>query len=327
MSRPRSGTLLVLKPGLLTTVQDLGRLGYQRFGMPVAGAMDAFACRAANRLVGNGDMAAVLEITVVGPTLAFAQNAVIAITGGDLSPCLDGASLPMWASVAVSAGAHLSFGRPVNGARSYLAVAGGIDVPLVLGSRSTHLRSRTGGLHGRALIKDDRLPWGLPGRGAVLRRERSIPRPLRPAYTAHPQLRIVLGPQAECFDRHAVAALTGGPYTVSPDSDRMGYRLSGPSLTHRRDAEMISDATPIGSLQVPPNRQPILLMADRQTTGGYPKIAVVISSDLPVAAQVMPGQTVTFAEVTVARAHALAREQEALLEEATGTWRSSEVVR
>jgi antagonist of KipI len=325
MSRPGPGTILVLKPGFLTTVQDLGRIGYQRFGMPVAGAMDGFACRAANRLVRNADMAAVLEITVGGPMLVFERDAVIALTGGDLSPGLDGVALPMWTSVAVSAGVRLSFGRPVNGARSYLAVAGGLDVPLVLGSRSTHLRSRTGGFHGRALITGDRVSWGVPRHGDLVHRERSIPASLRPAYPGHPQLRMILGPQRDAFDRHAVGVLTESRYTVSPDSDRMGYRLSGPSLAHCGAGEMISDATPIGSLQVPPNRQPILLMADRQTTGGYPKIAVVISADLPLAAQVMPGQTLTFAEVTVARAHALAREQEALLEEATGRWKSKVV--
>jgi antagonist of KipI len=311
----------VLKPGFLTTVQDLGRPGYQRYGMPVAGAMDGFACRAANRLVGNHDNAAVLEITIGGPTLLFEQHTVIAVTGGDLSPCLDGMPLPMWTSLAISAGTCLSFGRPVNGARSYLAVAGGIDVPRVLRSRSTHLRSHTGGFHGRALIKDDRLAWDSPRRTAGMHRERSIPTSLRPAYSAHPQFRIILGPQSDFFDKQAVAALTESRYTVSADSDRMGYHLSGAPLPHRGVAEIISDATPIGSLQVPPNRQPILLMADRQTTGGYPKIAVVISADLPIAAQVMPGHTVTFSAVTVAQAHTLLREHEALLEEATGAWR------
>jgi antagonist of KipI len=183
-----------------------------------------------------------------------------------------------------------------------------------------------GGYHGRALIKGDRVSWRAPRRKDV-HRERSIPASLRPAYAAHPELRIILGPQRHFFDGDAVAVLTGSRYTVSPDSDRMGYRLSGPSLTHRDAAEIISDATPIGSLQVPSNRQPILLMADRQTTGGYPKIAVVISADLPLAAQVMPGHTITFSEVTVELAQALAREQEAWLEEATGTWRSTEDVR
>jgi antagonist of KipI len=325
MTRLRRRTIHVLKPGFLTTVQDLGRPRYQRFGMPVAGAMDAFACRAANRLVGNPDSAAVLEVTIVGPTLLFEQNAVIALTGGQLSPCLDRVPLPMWTSLVISAGAHVSFGRQVNGARSYLAVAGGFDVPPVLGSRSTHIRSHTGGFHGRALIKDDRLEWGSPPRGAVTRVERSIPKELRPAYAAHPTLRIILGPQTDFFEQEAVAALTTSRYTVSSDSDRMGYRLSGPALTHRSVAEMISDATPIGSLQVPPNRQPILLMADRQTTGGYPKIAVVISADLSVAAQLMPGHTVGFSEVTVAQAHALLREHEALLQEATGRWRNGGV--
>src|ERR1051325_3995945 len=177
--------------------------------------MDGFACRAANRLVRNDDMAAVLEITIGGPTLVFEREAMIAVTGGDLSPCLDGDPLPMWTSVAVSGGVHLSFGRPVKGARSYLAVAGGIDVPLVLGSRSTHLRSRTGGFQGRALLKGDRVSWGVPRDGDLVVRERSIPASLRPAYPVHPQLRIVLGPQREFFDRAAVRVLTESRYTVS----------------------------------------------------------------------------------------------------------------
>lgn len=305
--------LRVVRPGFFTTVQDLGRAGFRRFGMPVGGAMDAVALRLANRLVGNPDEAAALEITIQGPVLAFETDTVIAMTGADLSPTLDGRPVPNWTTVAVGRGGMLAFGERRSGARAYLGLAGGINVPPVLGSRSTHCRSRTGGIDGRALIKGDELRGEPPWPGVTERLGRSVGREALPPYSPAPTLRAVLGPQAESFLPDAIETLTSCRYTLSPQADRMGYRLVGPSLAHAGPADIVSDATPPGSLQVPANRQPILLMADGQTTGGYPKIAVVISADLPLAAQLAPGDSVGIRLVGVAEAQALVRAQRARL--------------
>ncbi|WP_447975043.1 5-oxoprolinase subunit C family protein [Nitrospira sp. Kam-Ns4a] len=313
---PGRARVRILKPGLFTTVQDLGRPGYQRFGMPIGGAMDPLALRLANRLVGNPDGAAALEITMSGPVLEFAAGAVFAVTGADLSPTLDGQPVPLWTAVAARAGSRLAFGARRAGARAYLGVAGGLDVPIVLGSRSTHPRSGTGGLAGRALRAGDDLRSGPPGADAARLAGRTVPPAVRPRYTAAPTLRVVLGPQADGFPPETIETLRGSRYVLSPQCDRMGYRLLGPALAHVGPAEIISEATPMGALQVPANGQPILLMADRQTTGGYPVIAVVISADLPLAAQLAPGDTVAFTAVSVPEAQTLLREQRARLDAA-----------
>ncbi len=314
MSMPERAALRVIRPGLLTTVQDLGRYGFRRYGMPIAGAMDHFALRVANRLVGNPDHAAGLEITILGPELRFEIDTLIAITGADLSPAVDGMALPLWTAVAVQAGNVLTFGRRRTGARAYLAITGGVEVPLVLGSRSTHLRSRTGGVEGRALAKGDGLIGGQPPADWRDLAGRSIPDSIRPAYNAAPTVHILFGPQRDAFTARALETLISRRYTVSPESDRMGYRLTGPALPHSGPLEMVSDATAPGAIQVLPNQQPILLMADCQTTGGYPQIAVVISADLPLAAQLLPGDTIGFSPVEAAEAQAIARARRADLD-------------
>ncbi len=306
----------VIRPGLLTTVQDLGRFGYQRFGMPVSGAMDRVALRLANRLVGNPAHAAALEITVTGPELIFESDVVIALTGADLSPTINGAPVPLWTTLRILRGSTLSFGERRSGARTYLAVSGGIEVPLVLGSRATHLPSKTGGFKGRTLVEGDVLIGGPPSPNVGRLIGRSITPAARPVYSSSPTVRVVLGPQTDCFTADAVETLVRGRYTVTPQSDRMGYRLSGPPLVHDGSADIVSDATPPGALQVPANQQPILLMADRQTTGGYPKIAVVISADLPLAAQLLPDDAIWFSAIEVREAQAIAREHRARLEKA-----------
>ncbi len=305
---PDAPRLHVVRPGLLTTVQDLGRVGYQRFGMPVGGAMDPLALRLANRLVGNPDGAAALEATVTGPELSFEGDAVIAITGGDLSPCLDGASVPTWTAIHAGNGARLTFGVRRLGARAYVAIAGGLEVPPVLGSRSTHLGSRTGGLRGRALARSDVVMIGrLSSAGPRL--GHPVPTRLRPDYTSSPTLRAIAGPQADRFPRATFETLTSGRWVISLQSDRMGYRLDGPPLEHLESADIVSDATPRGAVQVPASRQPILLMADRQPTGGYTKLAVVITADLALAGQLLPGDTLRFAETSVGDAHDALRRQ------------------
>jgi antagonist of KipI len=319
MPHPDPARFCVIRPGFLTTVQDLGRFGFQRFGMPVAGAMDSVALRFANRLVGNSDDAAALEMTVKGADLVFESDGVIALTGADLSPLIDRTPAPLWTTVEIRRGSTLSFGERRSGARAYLAVAGGIDVPMVLGSRATHLASRTGGFLGRALVKNDRVTCGPRRSEAAMMVGRMIPIAARPPYSSGPTLRVVLGAQADCFSGEAVETLVRGRYTVSQHADRMGYHLQGPLLVHAGTPDIVSDATPQGSLQVPGNQQPILLMADRQTTGGYPKIGVVITADLPLAAQLVPGDTVGFALVDVGEAQAIAREQRSRIE-AVSKW-------
>lgn len=306
--------ILVLKSGWLTTVQDLGRYGYQHYGVSVSGAMDSFSTIVANRLVGNPDQAAVLELTLKGPELRFERDTVVAITGADLSPSINGHNVPMWESLAIQRGQHLSFGMPHAGARAYLALAGGVEAPLVLGSRSTHYASKTGGLHGAPLKPGDILYSGTVRPFVTQQIGRRLPVPLRPRYEHSVTLRITPGPQQNVFGNEAPTTLTGTTYTVSPQSDRMGYRLAGSKLVRKGPAEFVSDGTSMGALQVPSDGQPILLMADRQTTGGYPKIAVVISVDLPFAAQLAPGDRIAFAPCTVAHAHTLLRAHRAQLD-------------
>ena len=301
MSTAETTSVRVIKPGWCTTVQDLGRHGYQQYGVSVSGAMDRLALVIANRLVKNPDAAAALEITLVGPELLFEQAAVFAITGADLSPAIDSQGVSMWTTAAIPAGSRLTFGRRRSGARSYVAVAGGFDVPLLWGSRSTHLSTRAGGFNGRALMADDTLQVGLiaserPRIGATLAHDN------RPIYSDSPNLRVVPGPQLA--GARALSVLTKSPYRVSSQSDRMGYRLEGQQLPDLPAHPQISDGTTMGALQVPPDGQPILLMADAPTTGGYPKLAVVISADLSQAAQLQPGDTLTFHTTTIAEAEA-----------------------
>ncbi|MDF0650141.1 MAG: KipI antagonist [Nitrospira sp. LK265] len=319
--------IIVVKGGWLTTVQDLGRYGYQQYGVPVAGAMDSFSAIVANRLVENPDQAALLELTLKGPELQFEQESVIAITGADLSPTINGSSLPLWQSILVPHGSRLSFGSPRVGVRSYLAIAGGIDVPLVLGSRSTHCASEMGGFRGRPLKQADSLCTGKPVQSIKRLPGKRLPDHLVPRYNRTPILRIIPGPQQHFFSDTSLATLARATYTVSPQSDRMGYRLIGPTIVRKESMRFISDCTTMGALQVPPDGQPILLMADRQTTGGYPKIAVVISADLFLAAQLAPGDTVTFAPCTIAQAQTVLRKHRAQLDTALPPQESSLLLR
>ncbi|MGQ0694399.1 MAG: biotin-dependent carboxyltransferase family protein [Nitrospiraceae bacterium] len=302
-------TISVVKPGWLTTVQDLGRPGYQQYGMPVSGAMDPRSLKIANRLVGNRDHEAVLEITLKGPELLFEQDAVIALTGADLTPSVNGTAMPLWISLLVRAGSRLTFSSRRAGGRCYLAVAGGIDVPVVLGSRATHLSSQTGGMNGRALTTGDHLTCGIPTGYRHATIGRTLPEQLRPVYTNHTTLRILPGPQQESFVPEALDLLTRTSYRLTSESDRMGYRLEGTKIPRAGAGQHISDGTAMGALQVPPDGQPILLMADRQPSGGYPKSAVVISADLHLAGQLLPGDTIHFQTTTLPEAQAAMKAQ------------------
>jgi biotin-dependent carboxylase-like uncharacterized protein len=287
-------TLHIIAPGLLTTVQDLGRWGYQASGVPPAGPMDVLSHRWANRLVGNPDEAATLEVTLMGPEIELESEATLAVSGAAFSLALDEAPVPMHTRLRAGPGAHLRFGERQDGARAYIAVGGGLDTPVVLGSRATHLVSRVGGLAGRRLQAGDVLTVTArrsPGVRAMGRVPLSMPR-------GGATLRILAGPDEDRFDTLARATLVGSRYTIGSQSNRMGYRLEGPAIAGEPSGELPSDATPMGAIQVPPSGLPILLMADRGTTGGYPLIANVITADLPVAGQLAPGDWVEFALVT-----------------------------
>jgi antagonist of KipI len=289
-----TGTILVHRPGLLTTVQDLGRWGYQAWGVPVAGPMDLYSHRLANELVHNPPDAATLEVTLIGPDLEFDAPSQVAICGAEFDVTLDGQPLLATASVRVPRGGRLQFGRRHAGARAYVAVAGGIATERVLGSRATHLVSGMGGLEGRALAAGDRLPF-LPTEDALVARRAPMVT-LPPAGRA--RLRIVPGPQADWFTEEARTTLSSVSFRLSPRSNRMGYRLEGPPLARRREDEPISEPLTFGAIQVPAAGAPILLMADRQTAGGYPKIGVVIAADWPTAGQLAPGDFIEFAWCT-----------------------------
>ena len=312
--------VIVVKPGMLTTVQDAGRWGYQSRGVPVAGPMDPVSHRRANALVGNERGAALLEVTLLGPELEFEDERLVAVAGASFDLVLDGRPIPPHAPFTVAAGSNLRFGARRDGARAYLAVSGGIAVTPVLGSRATHLVSAMGGVHGRALIAGDRLPLGETARAGVKAWATPAAAARRSARGAALQgsqssalLRVLPGPQADYFTADALDVLQSAPYVVAGNSDRMGFRLEGPRLTHARGADIISDATPLGVLQVPASGQPILLMADRQTAGGYPKIGTVIAADMPLAGQLAPADTVVFVVCTPREALAALIAQERAL--------------
>jgi antagonist of KipI len=284
--------------------------------------MDPWSHRLANVLVGNSGAAATLEVTLVGPELEFEDERVVAVAGGHFAIDVDGQRPPPNRAFLVPPRARLRIGERVAGARGYLAVSGGFAVPEVLGSRSTHLVSRLGGVAGRALIAGDSLPLGdtrtaRPPEGGHYDRlpERGRYDDVALPATGEPtRIRVLRGPQDDRFSPDALEALQSSAYTVSNESDRMGFRLAGPLLTHAHGSDIISDATPLGVLQVPASGQPVLLMADRQTTGGYPNLATVISADIGLAGQLAPGDRIRFELCTLQEAMAaLIKREQALL--------------
>jgi antagonist of KipI len=313
-------SVYVVKPGLLTTVQDRGRWGSQSFGVSVSGAMDVYSHRLANVLAGNDAGAATLEVTIAGPELEFDDDRTVAVTGALFDVTVDDRPIDLRSAVEVSAGSIMRFGSRLRGSRAYIAVAGGIATPTAFGSRATHLPSAMGGLDGRALRSGDRLPLGAAHRTS--RPVHRLPIPESSGSWTLPDgratLRVLPGPQLDRFLPVAWEVLQSSPYRIASDSNRMGYRLVGPGLETGRTLDVISDATPTGVLQVPPSGQPILLMADRQTTGGYPKIASVISADISVAGQLGPGDTVTFIACSAHEALAALIAQERSLMAASG---------
>jgi biotin-dependent carboxylase-like uncharacterized protein len=301
-------SLLVARAGMLTTVQDRGRSGYQGVGVPVAGPMDWYSHALANRLVGNDANAAALEVTLIGPELIADEEVVCALAGADFEVTVDSSVVASHQPFTVPSGSRVRVGTRRTGARATLAVRGGFDLPSTLGSRATHLVSGMGPFGGRPLRAGDRLP-------IAPTHKKSTPNPGIPLDLPRggARVRVVAAAHRERFTDAAWRALTSARFIVTPESNRMGYRLEGPALSHVRGADILSEAMPIGAIQVPSSGQPILLMADRQTTGGYATIANVITADLPVAGQLAPGDWIAFSACTLADAIAALRARHAAL--------------
>lgn len=304
-------SITVLNPGLLTTVQDQGRTGYQQFGVSVSGVMDPRSAALANIIAGNDQGEAVLECTMMGPQLRFDKANVIAITGGDLGPALDGKPLPNYQAAAVQAGQVLRFSAPKTGCRAFIAFSGGLDIPLTMGSRSTYMKAKIGGYQGRKLEKGDKIEFRAPKETLKHMEDRKMSPEFfpKPVYT----LRVIMGPQDDAFTEAGIHTFLSGTYTVTPEFDRMGCRLDGPAIAHKNGGDIISDGIAFGAIQVPSAGTPIIMLSDRQTTGGYTKIATVITADFRVLAQLKAGDKVRFLSVPVEFAQNLLLAQRAAL--------------
>ena len=289
--------------GFITTIQDMGRTGYQEFGVPAAGVMDTMAFRKANILVGNDENEAALEITLMGPMFTFTSDNIIAVTGGNLGAKLNGKDIPMYQAVLAKKGDTMSFMGIKSGSRAYVAFAGGLDVPVVMGSKSTHLKSNLGGFEGRKLGPGDEIEFTAPKTTLPNMSKRTVP---ADDYSkASCTLRVILGPQDDCFTEAGIKTFLSSTYTLTNEADRMGLRFEGEKIEHKNGGDIITDGISFGAVQVPSHGNPIVMMADHQTTGGYTKIACVISVDLPELAQCMPGHTVRFKKIGIEEAQEL----------------------
>ncbi|MGE7092736.1 biotin-dependent carboxyltransferase family protein [Lysinibacillus sp. NPDC048646] len=319
----------VLQPGMLATIQDLGRYGLQKFGVIVGGGMDSISLRIANLLVGNSEGEGTLEVTLFGTTLLFESDELIAITGGNLQPTIDGKEVPMWQPIFIQKGSILKFNAAISGSRAYVSFSGGIQVPKVMGSKSTYIRAGIGGFQGRKLQKGDifecdkRTALGedlfhqLQKKASYL--SWSVYYTPFVTFKKIQTIRIIKGSEYPRFDEESLKKFFSTPYTISTHSDRMGYRLKGADIQLIEPFELLSEGVTFGTIQVPSNGQPIILMADRQTTGGYPKIGQVISADLPSLAQMQANGQVYFKEVTLEEAQwALIHQEKKLKELAFG---------
>jgi antagonist of KipI len=306
-------TILIKNPGFATSVQDLGRYGYSHLGISPAGAADSLSLRIANRLVGNADHAPGLEMTLTGGAFEFEQPAIIAVIGAQRDVEVNGRAATGTQSIHVEAGSLVKIGHIMRGARAYLAVQGGIDVPLRMGSASTHLSAKFGGFEGRLLRKGDRLQVGRGG-GFETRDLKSEVMPF--VSPENPTiLRVTRGSQQDWFDADAIANFSSNSFSVTDQSGRTGLRLKGNPVFPRRTSQLLTDGVPLGAIQIPPDGQPIILFVDQQTTGGYPKIANVIAADMHVVGQLRARNVVRFTEVSIEQAVELLRQQETWLEE------------
>ncbi len=299
--------LNVISPGALTSIQDEGRFGHQRIGMSPAGAMDLHALRLANILVDNDQGEGALELTFLGGSFRFTQDNVFALTGADMGATLDGVPVPVGQAFCARADSVLKLGQAKNGSRTYLAVAGGFDVPVLHNSKSTLLRSNMGGFEGRKLAAGDVIPFAAP--------RATIPNlpirvlPPQPPVQRDVTVRVILGPQDDRFTKEGMETFLSSAYKVDNKSDRMGYRLTGPKIAHTTDANIISDGIPFGAVQIPGSGEPMIMMSEHQGSGGYTKIANVISVDIPLVAQCSPGGSIRFQAVSVDEAQELYLEQ------------------
>ncbi|AOY76500.1 biotin-dependent carboxyltransferase family protein [Clostridium formicaceticum] len=298
----------IVKPGLMTTIQDQGRIGYQHFGMPVAGAMDVYSLQLANLLVGNHRFEAALEITLMGPEISFHDTRAVAITGGEISATINDRPVSMYETLYLQKGDTLKLGNISVGCRSYLAISEGFHLEKVMGSYATYTRGNIGGFYGRKLMAGDEIPLNQKQyEGHV--GTRRIPKSLTP--DLHKScIRVIMGPEDQAFTEEGKAVFQKSQYRISNQSDRMGYRLEGPKIQHVSTADIISGGINLGAIQVPGEGVPIIMMADRQTTGGYTKIANVISIDIPLVAQKKPGDIIKFTAIKVEEAQLLFRERE-----------------
>ncbi|MGP7818641.1 biotin-dependent carboxyltransferase family protein [Niallia sp. 01092] len=318
-------SIKVNRPGLLTSIQDLGRYGFQQHGVIVSGTMDALSLRIANLLVGNDEKEAVLEITLVGPSLTFNKDCLIAITGGDLSPSIDGNLVSGWRPIFIKKGSVLTFGSCKDGCRAYLAVAGGYDIPTAMNSKSTYILGGIGGYHGRPLKALDQLtckPMSEKSKrlfDQLKLKQKGFPLATTSWFVDRTEffpfqkasvVRVMNGGQFDLFTQSSRSEFFSLPFKVSSQSNRMGYRISGPKMEMKEKVEMISEAVTHGTIQIPPDGNPIILLADRQTTGGYPKIGQVSTVDLPLIAQTKPGEKIYFSRITLAEAEQLYLERE-----------------
>ncbi len=300
-------SITVLNPGIMTSVQDLGRTGYQQFGVPVSGVMDPHSARLANLLVDNDENEAVLECTMMGLTLRFDVAEIIAVTGGDLGATLDGKPMPLYKAVKAEAGQVLRFLMPKSGCRAYIAFAGGLDIPEVMGSRSTYMKAKIGGFKGRKLEKDDVLAFRAAKTELPMMESRVLGADFLPEkqYVIH----VVMGPQDDMFTDEGIKTFLNEVYSVTAEFDRMGCRLDGAVIEHKNGGDIISDGISFGAIQVPTAGKPIIMLADRQTTGGYTKIANVITADFRILGQLKGGDKVHFVKVSVEEAQMLLKLQ------------------
>ncbi len=296
----------IVKPGMYTTIQDVGRYNYQKSGMTASGAMDQFSLRVANILVGNSDSEACLEATLFGLKIKFEGDALIAVTGANLQPMLNGMAIEMWSGVKVLDGDELSFGTAKSGCRSYIAIARGIDVPEVMGSKSTYVKGNVGGFEGRMLRAGDEIKIGSVDENNCTSIKK-LPIGLIPSYSKDNIVRVVMGPQDDYFTKDGIYTFLDYEYEVTNEADRMGYRLSGPKIFHKIGADIISDGITMGSVQIPGDGAPIIMMADRQTTGGYTKIATIITPDINIVGQLKPGDSIRFKLISIEEAHRIYR--------------------
>jgi biotin-dependent carboxylase-like uncharacterized protein len=299
----------VLKPGMLTTVQDLGRVGYQSQGFSVAGVMDVRSFKIANLLVDNPENEPVLEFTLIGPTLEFTSDTIIAITGGNFNPTINGEPAPMYTAIYMHRGDVLKFGSAITGSRGYISFSSYLKVPTVMGSRCTNMKSSLGGFKGRKLQTDDFILFRIKRRYLPY----FLSRTLKPDDMDQQQvtLRVVMGPQDSAFTREGIQTFLSSTYTVTNEFDRMGCRLDGPYIASKNGSDIISDGICFGSVQVPSHGKPIVLLADRQTTGGYAKIATVASVDIPKLVQRKTDDKIRFKAITVYEAQKLLLEETA----------------